>query len=692
MGIERERGTTVAGKYVIEARIGVGGMSEVYRARNELLDRAVAIKFLLPELATDARAVRRFMKEGQLASKVRHPNVVDILDVDKDPTGVPFMVQDYLRGEDLDAHVLVKGGRLTADEALEILTPIAEALGYAHGCGVVHRDVKPANIFLSLEHGRCIPKLVDFGIAHIHTKNATATATAVDTGTPAYMSPEQIYSPADVGPPTDVWAFGVVLYEVLTGLIPFTGSTFADMFVQIAKAAHHPVRHYAKDAPASIEAVIERCLRKNKADRYPTASELAADLNRARSAKDEARIASVSKHTPKPAVDSGRQEAESPPAAAASAPGLSPALEGDAVKPPAQPKQLSVPELKRPLRGQTVDVPDLAPREIRSDRARSPPPMPAAEALDQPFDEALIERTSRAPATPAPGSAKQTFYKPPIAAETHAPAAPPAPPPASAGKAERGADMDDLSAEDDQPLDIDVAPRSAREKPTVVTKGMGPISAQKVSVPQAPPQSGRDVSELSLGAARASAPSGGKRAAGPAPVPTSTTVLPTPKEWGLFAGAFAGAIVFLFAVVHQPLHKAWVASTSGHSIVASGVAALMLFVIAAGLGWTASQGGVSKSVWVSAGGCLAGTILLVIVAFSIDEAAKEPPDVAHVLPYCMPLVPLGVAWEIFERARDEWVERRKVSTGMVLSALMGLCVFLFFEWSPLAAALAYVSK
>jgi hypothetical protein len=312
----------------------------------------------------------------------------------------------------------------------------------------------------------------------------------------------------------------------------------------------------------------------------------------------------------------------------------------------------------------------------------------APEALDQPFDDALLERTSaRAPASPAVGSVKQTIYKPPIAVD----AAPDIAAPAASARPERGVDMDDLSADGDLPLDLDVAPKLSQEKATVITKGMGPIPTKKVDLGQDSPKSGRDVSELLPGAPRPSTTTS-RKASAVESVPTSTTVFPTSKEWGLFAAAFAGSLVFLASVVHQPLRRAWVLATSGHSIVASGVAALVIFLLAAMLGWKASQGVVSKSVWVSAGAALGGAILLMIVAFSVEESAKDPPDVAHVLPYCMPLVPLGVAWELFERARDEWVERRKVSTGIVLSALLGLCAFLLFEWSPLAAALAYISK
>src|SRR5215467_14521014 len=186
-------GNLLAGKYKLESLLGAGGMGQVYRAQNLVIGRTVAIKVLNEAHARDAALVQRFLREARAANIVRHPHVVDVLDIGQGYDGVPFIVQEFLEGRDLAYHTARNGGKLPVDTALRILLPVIDAVGFAHKKGVVHRDLKPENIFLARVGDATVPKLLDFGISHIAAADAIRmTSTGVSMGTPAYMSPEQI--------------------------------------------------------------------------------------------------------------------------------------------------------------------------------------------------------------------------------------------------------------------------------------------------------------------------------------------------------------------------------------------------------------------------------------------------------------------------------------------------------------------
>ncbi len=176
--------------------------------------------------------MQRFLREARAATKICHPNVVDVLDLDVDrATGVPYIVQEFLAGESLEAYVDAHADkRLPVDEVLRILTPVMHALAAAHGLGIVHRDLKPANLLLSFDRaGAPTPKVIDFGIAKLmesHSENLRQTATGTLVGTPSYMSPEQAAGVADLDARTDVWSLGVVFYELLTGALPYEASNY----------------------------------------------------------------------------------------------------------------------------------------------------------------------------------------------------------------------------------------------------------------------------------------------------------------------------------------------------------------------------------------------------------------------------------------------------------------------------------
>jgi len=271
-------GVVLANRYRIDKRLGAGGMGEVYRATNVVIDRPVAIKVLRRELTRNEEIVQRFLREAKAAIIVRHPNVVDVLDV-LEHDGVPFIVQELLNGKDLAKYVELSGGRLSVDEALPLLVPVIEAVGIANAKGVVHRDLKPENVFLHEVEGQVIPKVLDFGISKLTTADAKRmTSTGIAMGTPAYMSPEQIQGSADVDPRGDVWSWGVVLFEVLSGRLPFEAETPGALFVQICTTVAPRLDTVVSGLPPTLVDIVEKCLRPKREERYANSTELARAL------------------------------------------------------------------------------------------------------------------------------------------------------------------------------------------------------------------------------------------------------------------------------------------------------------------------------------------------------------------------------------------------------------------------------
>jgi len=276
-----EVGDVLAAKYRLEALLGSGGMGQVYRAVNEDVGRTVAIKILRAEHASNAPIVERFLREARAANLVRHPNVVDVLDIGRAEDGSPFIVQELLEGEDLLKYVQDHGGKLTVSELEAYLLPVVEAVAEAHEHGVVHRDLKPENVFLAARGTRRVPKLLDFGISKIRHPSIRATEVAVMIGTPAYMAPEQVQGTTDADVRTDVWSLGIMMYELLSGAYPFEAADAPALFVSIATKDVAPVAHVAPHLPAALARVVDRCLRRNPDDRFANAGELAHELRRA---------------------------------------------------------------------------------------------------------------------------------------------------------------------------------------------------------------------------------------------------------------------------------------------------------------------------------------------------------------------------------------------------------------------------
>ncbi|MBI5515769.1 MAG: serine/threonine protein kinase [Deltaproteobacteria bacterium] len=272
-------GSTVAGKYRLERVLGRGGMGVVYEAEHLVTNRKVAIKVMHPE-NQGSEAARRFMNEASAAGRIQHPNVVEVLDAGQDTSdGSLFIVLELLTGIDL-ATYLLRAGHLSPGETLTVALQVLQALHVAHKAGVVHRDVKPENIFLARQAGgETHVKIVDFGISKAINpeKNIALSVTQSNTtvGTPHYMSPEQAKG-EPVDPRADIWALGVVLYECLTGRLPFDGENFNTQIVAVVTEPHAPATEHGVDP--ELSAIIDKCLQKERTRRFGAASEMTEAL------------------------------------------------------------------------------------------------------------------------------------------------------------------------------------------------------------------------------------------------------------------------------------------------------------------------------------------------------------------------------------------------------------------------------
>jgi len=282
-GSQVQAGDILAGKYLVERVLGAGGMGMVVSARHLQLDELVAIKFLLPELLDNEEAVVRFAREARAAAKIKGDNVARVTDVGTLANGAPYMVMEYLEGTDL-AQRLKQRGPLPVDEVIDFVTQACEAIAQAHAIGIIHRDLKPSNLFVIRGPGGTDRiKVLDFGISKVTGPVGSApdiamTRTAAVMGSPVYMSPEQMESTRSVDPGTDIWALGVILYELLTGKIPFEGTTLPEVCVRIATRAPPPISTHRPDLPRGLEAAILRCLEKQRENRYRNVAELTSAL------------------------------------------------------------------------------------------------------------------------------------------------------------------------------------------------------------------------------------------------------------------------------------------------------------------------------------------------------------------------------------------------------------------------------
>jgi serine/threonine protein kinase len=276
-------GDILAGKYRVERVLGAGGMGVVVAAHHIQLDERVALKFLLPEALGDAEAVARFAREARNAVKIKSEHVARITDVGTLPNGAPYMVMEYLEGGDLAAWIKQRGA-LSIEQAIEFVLQACVAVADAHALGIVHRDLKPANLFcVRRSDGQLSIKVLDFGISKLAEGVGSAagmamTRTAALMGSPLYMSPEQMRSARDVDALTDIWALGIILFELITGRPPFQAGSVTELAIKVNNDPTPAIRSIRPDVPSELEAVISRCLQKDRRHRYRNVAELALAL------------------------------------------------------------------------------------------------------------------------------------------------------------------------------------------------------------------------------------------------------------------------------------------------------------------------------------------------------------------------------------------------------------------------------
>jgi serine/threonine-protein kinase len=271
-------GALFDGRYVVERPLGRGGASRVVLAYEPSADRHVALKVLVPSAHTAPRTLERFEREGHAMAALATPHVVKVLAAHRHERGFPYLVMEYLEGEDL-ARYRERHGPLPHRIAVDFLLEACAGLSRAHAAGVVHRDLKPSNMFLVAgpDRGRPCLKLIDFGIAKVVT-GERITHTSEVFGSPEYMSPEQVRASSDVDARSDVWSLGVCLFELLAGRVPFSGESVLEAGSRILFERPPSLLELCPEAPPELVAVVERCLEKSPARRFSSVDDLARAL------------------------------------------------------------------------------------------------------------------------------------------------------------------------------------------------------------------------------------------------------------------------------------------------------------------------------------------------------------------------------------------------------------------------------
>lgn len=287
-------GTTLDNRYQIIEVLGEGGMSVVYKARQNIVDRFVAVKTLKIQLQTRPVIIERFKREIKSLCKLSHPNIVTVYDIILDQDMQPYVVMDYLTGKSLEDYI-TRNGPLPLDDARGVLLQIASAVEHAHKNGIVHRDLKPGNAMLIDDTLEYI-KVVDFGLAHLGEDNRKLTNSGEVWGSPPYMSPEQCKGePCDSR--ADIYSFGAMMYEMLTGKDPFYGASLYELLHKHVKEVPPSMRAANPDVnvPGAIEAIAFKCMEKNPANRYQTMSEVKEALNKAFSTTPSTEVSPATK-------------------------------------------------------------------------------------------------------------------------------------------------------------------------------------------------------------------------------------------------------------------------------------------------------------------------------------------------------------------------------------------------------------
>ena len=271
-----EIGQAIGGKYKLLRLLGDGGMGSVYEAEHLVLGTRVAVKVLHPELTRRAGLIDRFLQEARVSAQIRSPHVVQVTDVDRTSDGLAYLVMELLEGEPL-AKVLDREHKLSAGTACEYVRQILIALEAAHALGVVHRDLKPDNVFVTYVAGRPVLKLIDFGIAKLKRDESAPknlTVAGMLMGTPEYMAPEQAYSAEKVDARADIYAVGVMLYEMLAGRTPASGADPRVVVAKVERGDVTPLVHAEPGTPPELAGLVHRAMAPRAELRFATATEM----------------------------------------------------------------------------------------------------------------------------------------------------------------------------------------------------------------------------------------------------------------------------------------------------------------------------------------------------------------------------------------------------------------------------------
>jgi serine/threonine-protein kinase len=270
---------TMVGEYRIESKLGEGGFGAVYRGVHPVIGKAAAVKVLHRQFSSNAEMVQRFVSEARAVNQIRHRGIIDIFSFGQLPDGRQYYVMELLDGQTLDAYLRERGGKLSPEEAIPILRGVARAIDAAHIAGIAHRDLKPENVFLTFDdEGKPVPKILDFGIAKLlDPGSGSKTRTGTPMGTPHYMSPEQARG-VNVDNRTDVYAFGVMAFQMLTGELPFDGESVMDVLVKHMAEPPPKASSRAPELSGAIDEALSHMMAKNAADRPQTLGAAADEL------------------------------------------------------------------------------------------------------------------------------------------------------------------------------------------------------------------------------------------------------------------------------------------------------------------------------------------------------------------------------------------------------------------------------
>jgi serine/threonine-protein kinase len=278
-----QAGQIIEGKYRIVRLLGEGGMGAVYEGENVRIHRRVAIKVLHPSAAANADAVQRFEREAQAAGRIGSDHIVEVLDLGNLPEGDRFMVMEFLDGESLSQRIQGRG-RLTPQESAGVMIQLLEGLGSAHGAGIIHRDLKPDNVYLvrSKKGQADFVKILDFGISKFNKLNKDSgmsmTRTGAVMGTPYYMSPEQAKGSKDMDHRSDLYSAGVILYEAITGQVPFNAETFNELIFKIVLETPPPPSQFVPGLDPGFSSIMQKAMAREPNDRFQSAQDFAVAL------------------------------------------------------------------------------------------------------------------------------------------------------------------------------------------------------------------------------------------------------------------------------------------------------------------------------------------------------------------------------------------------------------------------------